>query len=226
MVISGMPVAQSYALVCLNSGSKGPIVLQRAVDVRENPGLAKTGSKVQVGGQFAVCAKPGFETSFYFIAYNGRTVVPVRVLPVPLRACAEDGATLELFRREKGGNFMEVRLTGFTAGEKIALVCTAEGGEIRKNITVPSLVEIPAITLTSMAQDGGSGVCSVRAVREKEVLELEYDWDASTLTVDVCDKRVARSTLDLVAIICGLPQIFGKASGMIPDFSLSYEGGA
>ncbi len=200
----GIPEGQYY-LFCPNYGCpKSPEQIFEMVVDKKGDLVVNMGSFVSVHCP-EVFAVQGFSSDWFLISKDGLSVYHAESVYKPLIATNSKGQSLEIKKKEIGGNFVEVVLKGFSPKEKVLLhlqgedfaekiFCkTSSKGSFSYFFTIPSQLK------------KGNLVATLSKIEEP--LKVSSIWNKQTLKI----KREQRTS--------PLHQVLQKLLGTVPEWS-------
>jgi hypothetical protein len=186
--VSGFGERKEYLLFCANTGDAQEPVAFYPLTIEGNTIIEHArGHEIKKNSfSFTVGAYPGFRSTWYLWALDDSIRLAQHVTPCPLQVVGSDGAIFYIVRKETGGNIVDIFASGLTPGEQICFVFRSMDEEFVYPGKVPETGKIHYPCMSSfvgLKQGVLSGQTTVLLVREREVLELSFDWDLSTTKV-------------------------------------------
>ncbi len=124
---------------------------------------------------------PGFCSDWYLISSEPDNIVHTSFAYKPIIVSLATGETVQIHKKEPGGNMAEIFLTNFPKNTKVSIESTSSPKHIFETDDQGYSV---GIHLPSQHQDKTKGVDLIKILWDDRCLETSVDWDKSTLDVE------------------------------------------
>ena len=127
-------------------------------------------------------ANPGYCSDWYLIYRDPFSVVHTTFTYKPITVSDEAGHTLSIYKKEPGGNVLELRLTGFSPMAKLRMTSCSAGEKISSVIEVGENGSYNSI-LTPQVIGFAKGVDYLAISSDDISLQASCEWDLATVDI-------------------------------------------
>ncbi len=180
--------AGKYVLYCPSTGCPKQPEFKHEITVKEN---GSYGYEIKLFSDYPpilsrlsvmIYAMPTYASDWYLVSVKDRTIWHTTYNYKPLVVTGKKGQSLELVKKECGGNVMEAVLRGFEPYEVVTLSTCSEGEET-KSIQTCNQDGFSRILVMPQVAGLKKGTVTAYVITKDEKLELTAYWDTATLNI-------------------------------------------
>ncbi len=182
---SNLPPNEKFTLFSPNTGDlKTPeFSLDCETDSEGNLLFEAGSSKLRTPQTIHLPKNPGFQTDWYLLGVDCEFRKGCSYIYEPIIA-TENEQKLEVIKKEVGGNWIEIRISGFPPQAKIPYTLEVNAKTTTGSIQTDSMGRGFEWVLPKIEGiNTGEGIVTIHSFDEADAncLQVKYDWDSSTL---------------------------------------------